>query len=119
MCAGLLGIPLVHTNVREGWPSSCLAACEPTLLACTAPPVLPTAGILYSIYPPLFGALVVYSLGGTALSVYIGRPLVGLNFQQEAQEANFRWAGWRACACSCRLKYVLHLHAQAPAEVAV
>ncbi len=47
-------------------------------------------GILYSIYPPLFGALLVYSIGGTALSIYIGKPLVGLNFQQEAQEANFR-----------------------------
>ncbi|PRW39262.1 ABC transporter D family member chloroplastic isoform A [Chlorella sorokiniana] len=49
------------------------------------------SGILYSIYPPLFGALLVYSIGGTALSIYIGRPLVGLNFQQEAQEANFRY----------------------------
>ncbi|EFN54030.1 hypothetical protein CHLNCDRAFT_31925, partial [Chlorella variabilis] len=49
------------------------------------------SGILYSIYPPLFGALAVYAVGGTALSVYIGRPLVGLNFQQEAQEANFRY----------------------------
>ncbi|PSC71984.1 ABC transporter D family member chloroplastic [Micractinium conductrix] len=48
------------------------------------------SGILYGIYPPLFAALLVYSLGGTALSVAIGRPLVGLNFQQEAQEANFR-----------------------------
>ena len=46
--------------------------------------------ILYSIYPPLFAALLVYSVGGTGLSIAIGRPLVGLNFQQEAQEANFR-----------------------------
>lgn len=49
------------------------------------------SGILYSIYPPLFGALLVYSIGGTALSIRIGRPLIGLNFQQEAQEANFRY----------------------------
>lgn len=48
------------------------------------------SGILYSIYPPLFVALIVYSLGGTATSVFLGRKLVGLNFQQEAQEANFR-----------------------------
>ena len=46
--------------------------------------------ILYSIYPPLFAALLVYSVGGTGLSILIGRPLVGLNFQQEAKEANFR-----------------------------
>eukprot|EP00887_Chlorella_sp_A99_P002377 scaffold10.g2377.t1 len=43
------------------------------------------------IYPPLFAALLVYSVGGTAASVAIGRPLVGLNFQQEAREANFRY----------------------------
>lgn len=53
------------------------------------PPPIPP-GILFTIYPPLFGALLVYSVGGTALSLYIGKPLVGLNFQQEAQEANFR-----------------------------
>ena len=33
----------------------------------------------------------VYSLGGTGVSLYLGRKLVGLNFEQEAQEANFRW----------------------------
>ena len=51
------------------------------------------SGILYSIYPPLFVALVVYSVGGTGVSLFLGRKLVGLNFTQEAQEANFR------CAC--------------------
>ena len=49
------------------------------------------SGILFSIYPPLFVALVVYSVGGTAASLAIGRPLVGLNFAQEAAEANFRY----------------------------
>ena len=48
--------------------------------------------ILYSIYPPLFVALVVYSIGGTGVTLFLGRKLVGLNFQQEAQEANFRCA---------------------------
>ena len=48
--------------------------------------------ILYSIYPPLFVVLVVYSVGGTAISIKLGQKLVGLNFQQEAQEANYRWA---------------------------
>eukprot|EP00891_Asterochloris_glomerata_P008156 jgi/Astpho2/8156/e_gw1.00120.35.1_t len=47
--------------------------------------------ILYSIYPPLFVALLVYSIGGTGISIALGRKLVGLNFQQEAQEANFRY----------------------------
>ena len=48
------------------------------------------SGILYTIYPPLFAALLIYSIGGTTISLYLGRDLVGFNFQQEAQEANFR-----------------------------
>lgn len=31
------------------------------------------SGILYSIYPPLFAALLIYSLGGTAASVALGK----------------------------------------------
>ena len=50
------------------------------------------SGILYSIYPPLFGALVLYAAGGTAASVALGRPLVPLNFAQEAAEADLRYA---------------------------
>jgi ABC-type uncharacterized transport system fused permease/ATPase subunit len=50
------------------------------------------SGILFSIYPPLFAALVLYSAGGTAASLWLGRPLVGLNFAQEAAEADFRYA---------------------------
>lgn len=48
------------------------------------------SGILYTIYPPLFLALLVYSVGGTAISLQLGKPLVGLNFRQEAREADFR-----------------------------
>lgn len=50
------------------------------------------SGILYSIYPPLFGALVLYAAGGTAASIALGRPLVPLNFAQEAAEADLRYA---------------------------
>ena len=50
------------------------------------------SGILLGIYPPLFGVLLVYALGGTALSLKFGAPLVGLNFAQEAREADFRYA---------------------------
>lgn len=49
------------------------------------------SGILFSIYPPLFIALLVYSIGGTVASISIGRPLIGLNFLQEAAEADFRY----------------------------
>lgn len=57
------------------------------------------SGILFSIYPPLFGALLAYSLGGTAISVALGKPLVGLNFNQEAREADMRWVVW-CCWCA-------------------
>ncbi|KAJ0971770.1 hypothetical protein J5N97_019729 [Dioscorea zingiberensis] len=49
------------------------------------------SNILYGIYPPLFVVLLVYSLGGTALSVVLGKDLVTLNFMQEKKEADFRY----------------------------
>ncbi|KAG2586156.1 ABC transporter D family member 2, chloroplastic-like isoform X1 [Panicum virgatum] len=49
------------------------------------------SNILYGIYPPLFVVLVVYSLGGTAISVFLGKNLVNLNFMQEKKEADFRY----------------------------
>ena len=50
------------------------------------------SNILYTIYPPLFAVLVVYALGGTFLSVQIGKPLVEIQFQQEKREADFRYS---------------------------
>eukprot|EP01025_Chloroclados_australasicus_P039567 TRINITY_DN4101_c0_g2_i1.p1 TRINITY_DN4101_c0_g2~~TRINITY_DN4101_c0_g2_i1.p1 ORF type:complete len:672 (-),score=43.21 TRINITY_DN4101_c0_g2_i1:271-2286(-) len=50
------------------------------------------SGILYGIYPPLFVALIIYAVGGTVVSVLIGQKLVGLNFIQEATEADFRYS---------------------------
>ncbi|XP_020576798.1 ABC transporter D family member 2, chloroplastic [Phalaenopsis equestris] len=50
------------------------------------------SNILYGIYPPLFVVLIVYSLGGTAVSVFLGKGLVNLNFMQEKKEADFRYA---------------------------
>ncbi|KAI3466282.1 hypothetical protein Pfo_022945 [Paulownia fortunei] len=49
------------------------------------------SNILYGIYPPLFLVLLGYSLGGTAISVFLGRGLVTLNFLQEKKEADFRY----------------------------
>lgn len=49
------------------------------------------SNILYGIYPPLFIVLIVYSLGGTAISVFLGKSLVNLNFMQEKKEADFRY----------------------------
>ncbi|XP_057950010.1 ABC transporter D family member 2, chloroplastic isoform X2 [Malania oleifera] len=49
------------------------------------------SNILYGIYPPLFVVLILYSIGGTAISFYIGKELVTLNFLQEKKEADFRY----------------------------
>ncbi|KAL9227132.1 hypothetical protein vseg_002864 [Gypsophila vaccaria] len=49
------------------------------------------SNILFGIYPPLFIVLLVYSIGGTAISVYLGKGLVTLNFLQEKKEADFRY----------------------------
>ncbi|XP_076947874.1 ABC transporter D family member 2, chloroplastic-like [Bidens hawaiensis] len=49
------------------------------------------SNILYSIYPPLFGVLLAYSVAGTAISIFLGKGLVNLNFLQEKMEADFRY----------------------------
>ncbi|KAM0823848.1 hypothetical protein ACQ4PT_070593 [Festuca glaucescens] len=49
------------------------------------------SNILYGIYPPLFIVLIVYSFGGTVISVFLGKNLVDLNFMQEKKEADFRY----------------------------
>ena len=49
------------------------------------------SGILLGIYEPLVAVLFVYAAGGTLISAKLGQPLVGLNFQQEAREADFRY----------------------------
>ncbi|KAI3675629.1 hypothetical protein L1987_85220 [Smallanthus sonchifolius] len=49
------------------------------------------SNILFGIYPPLFVVLLVYSLGGTAISIFLGKGLVNLNFMQEKMEADFRY----------------------------
>lgn len=49
------------------------------------------SNILFGIYPPLFVVLIVYSLGGTVISIFLGKGLVNLNFMQEKMEADFRY----------------------------
>ncbi|XP_054813499.1 ABC transporter D family member 2, chloroplastic, partial [Prosopis cineraria] len=49
------------------------------------------SNILYGIYPPLFVVLLAYSIGGTTISVFLGKGLVNLNFFQEKKEADFRY----------------------------
>ncbi|KAI3863402.1 hypothetical protein MKX03_018706 [Papaver bracteatum] len=49
------------------------------------------SNILLRIYPPLFVVLIVYSIGGTEISIILGRGLVNLNFLQKKKEADFRY----------------------------
>ena len=52
--------------------------------------VLSFSGVLWTISPLLFGVAVGYAAIGTLAAIYLGRPLVRLNYRQSDQEANFR-----------------------------
>jgi len=47
--------------------------------------------ILWSIYPELFGAIIIYATIGTVVTTLLGQPLVGLNFFQLQREADLRY----------------------------
>lgn len=49
-------------------------------------------GAAYDIPGYLFWAALLYAIVGTALTHWIGRPLVALNFQQQRYEADFRFS---------------------------
>jgi vitamin B12/bleomycin/antimicrobial peptide transport system ATP-binding/permease protein len=48
------------------------------------------SGVLWTISPTLFMVAVLYALGGSALTIWLGRPLIRLNYRQSDFEANFR-----------------------------
>lgn len=50
------------------------------------------SGVDFTIPGYLVWAAILYSIGGTYLSHKIGRPLIGLNFNQQKFEANFRYS---------------------------
>lgn len=52
--------------------------------------ILAFSGVLWSISRLLFVVAVLYAGVGSLLTVYLGRPLVRLNYDQEDKEANFR-----------------------------
>jgi putative ATP-binding cassette transporter len=52
--------------------------------------VIAFSGVLWSISPQLFVVAVVYSIAGSLLTIYLGKPLVRLNYDQLDREANFR-----------------------------
>jgi putative ATP-binding cassette transporter len=48
------------------------------------------SGVLWSISPLLFSVAVAYALAGSLFTVWLGRPLVWLNYNQSDREASFR-----------------------------
>jgi len=56
--------------------------------------------ILISIYPRLFGTLIIYASAGTIVSYFVGRRLIQLNFTQLQREADLRFALVRVRECA-------------------
>jgi len=54
--------------------------------------VLSFSGVLWAISPKLFVIAVVYALSGSGLAIWLGRPLIRMNYLQSDLEANFRSA---------------------------
>jgi putative ATP-binding cassette transporter len=48
------------------------------------------SGVLWSISPVLFAVAVLYAGAGSCLTIWLGRPLMQLNYQQADREADFR-----------------------------
>ena len=52
--------------------------------------VLSFSGVLWTISPKLFVIAVLYALAGSTLTIWLGRPLLRLNYRQSDFEADFR-----------------------------
>jgi putative ATP-binding cassette transporter len=52
--------------------------------------ILSFSGVLWTISPYLFAVAVGYAVLGTLAAIYLGRPLIGLNYRQSDREAGFR-----------------------------
>ena len=50
------------------------------------------SGVLWSISPRLFGVAVGYAVCGSLLTIWLGKPLIRLNYRQLDMEASFRSA---------------------------
>lgn len=48
--------------------------------------------ILFSIYPLLFGVLLLYAATGTFATAFVGKQLISLNYQQLVREADLRYS---------------------------
>jgi putative ATP-binding cassette transporter len=52
--------------------------------------VLSFSGVLWAISPKLFLVAVAYAVAGSSLTIWLGRPLIRLNYRQADCEADFR-----------------------------
>jgi vitamin B12/bleomycin/antimicrobial peptide transport system ATP-binding/permease protein len=52
--------------------------------------IIAFSGVLWSITPVLFAAAVGYAAIGSLVTMWLGRPLIGLSFTQSDREASFR-----------------------------
>jgi putative ATP-binding cassette transporter len=52
--------------------------------------VLSFSGVLWAISPKLMIVAVLYALAGSGLTIWLGRPLIRLNYRQSDYEADFR-----------------------------
>jgi vitamin B12/bleomycin/antimicrobial peptide transport system ATP-binding/permease protein len=52
--------------------------------------ILAFSGVMWSISPLLFVTAVLYALVGSGLTIWFGRPLIALNYDQADREASFR-----------------------------
>jgi len=52
--------------------------------------VLSFSGVLWTISPRLFLIAVVYAIAGSGLAIWLGKPLIRMNYLQSDLEANFR-----------------------------
>jgi len=79
-----LGLGLLNSIVTLGSFSVILWS-----LSAAAP--LHVFGVVWNIPGYLFWAALIYAVIGTALTHWIGKPLVALNYQQQRYEADFRF----------------------------
>lgn len=53
---------------------------------------IPLGGLTLSVPGYMCWGAILYAIGGSFFSIYLGRPLVQLNYEQEKREANFRYS---------------------------
>lgn len=86
------GIDNPDQRIEEDVRNFCATTLSLFLIACNSIlTIVLFIGILWSISFYLIVGVVLYSLGGSMITFWIGRPLVNLNFSQLKKEADYRY----------------------------